>query len=227
MAFLIRIEKAKKSFYLGKTEVQALRGIDLEIAEKEFTILAGPSGSGKTTLLNLIGLIDTLDSGIIQFSGNDVFALAERNLNEIRKHHIGYVFQNFNLVPVFSAYENVEYPLLLLKTGAKERRAQVEKYLTRVGLWERRGHKPAQLSGGEQQRVAIARALVKQPALVIADEPTANLDSQTTHQVIELMRQMNEEEHVTFLIASHDPIVIESGRKVIHMRDGLIDGHIH
>jgi putative ABC transport system ATP-binding protein len=130
-------------------------------------------------------------------------------------------------VPVFSAYENVEYPLLLLKTGAKERRAQVEKYLTRVGLWERRGHKPAQLSGGEQQRVAIARALIKQPALVIADEPTANLDSRTTEQVIQLMRQMNEEEHVTFLIASHDPIVIDSGRKVIHMRDGMIDGHSH
>ena len=225
MATLAKSEKLTKSFHLGKTVVQALRGIDLEIATGEFAVLAGPSGSGKTTLLNLIGLIDTLDEGRLEFGGRDVSAFSERQLNEIRKNQIGFVFQNFNLVPVLSAYENVEYPLLLLSLPARERRGRVEKYLTRVGLWERRRHKPSQLSGGEQQRVAIARALVKQPDLVIADEPTANLDSRTTDEVIGLMRQMNDEERITFIVASHDPIVIRAGKRIIRMRDGLIDGH--
>jgi len=225
MATLAKSEKLTKSFHLGKTVVQALRGIDLEIAGGEFAVLAGPSGSGKTTLLNLIGLIDTLDEGRLEFGGRDVSAFSERQLNEIRKNQIGFVFQNFNLVPVLSAYENVEYPLLLLSLPARERRGRVEKYLTRVGLWERRRHKPSQLSGGEQQRVAIARALVKQPDLVIADEPTANLDSRTTDEVIGLMRQMNDEERITFIVASHDPIVIRAGKRIIRMRDGLIDGH--
>jgi len=225
MATLAKSEKLTKSFHLGKTVVQALRGIDLEIATGEFAVLAGPSGSGKTTLLNLIGLIDTLDEGRLEFGGRDVSAFSERQLNEIRKNQIGFVFQNFNLVPVLSAYENVEYPLLLLSLPARERRGRVEKYLTRVGLWERRRHKPSQLSGGEQQRVAIARALVKKPDLVIADEPTANLDSRTTDEVIGLMRQMNDEERITFIVASHDPIVIRAGKRIIRMRDGLIDGH--
>jgi putative ABC transport system ATP-binding protein len=224
MAVLAKSEKVTKAFHLGKTEVQALRGIDLEISSGEFAVLAGPSGSGKTTLLNLLGLIETLDSGRLEFAGRDVSAFSERQLNQIRRDQIGFVFQNFNLVPVLSAYENVEYPLLLLSLPARERRSRVEKYLERVGLWERRRHKPAQLSGGEQQRVAIARALVKQPALVIADEPTANLDSQTTSEVIGLMRQMNDEEQVTFVIASHDPIVIRAGKRVIRIRDGQIDG---
>jgi len=224
MAVLVKSEMVKKNFHLGKTEVPALRGVDLEIEEGEFSVLAGPSGSGKTTLLNLVGLIDSPDEGRLEFSGNDISKLGERRLNEIRKTRIGFVFQNFNLVPVLTAYENVEYPLLLLKMSARDRRVRVEKYLTRVGLWDRRRHRPSQLSGGEQQRVAIARALVKQPALVIADEPTANLDSQTTHQVIQLMSRLNDEEAVTFLIASHDPIVIAAGKKVICLRDGLIDG---
>jgi putative ABC transport system ATP-binding protein len=224
MAILVKSKMVKKIFRLGKTEVPALRGIDLEIEEGEFSVLAGPSGSGKTTLLNLVGLIDSPDEGRLEFSGRDVSMLGERRLNEIRKTRIGFVFQNFNLVPVLTACENVEYPLLLLKMSARERRVRVEKYLTRVGLWDRRRHRPSQLSGGEQQRVAIARALVKQPALVIADEPTANLDSQTTHQVIRLMSRLNEEEVVTFLIASHDPIVIAAGQKVIRLRDGLIEG---
>jgi putative ABC transport system ATP-binding protein len=224
MATLAKTEKVTKTFQLGRTQVPALRGIDLQIEAGEFTVLAGPSGSGKTTLLNLIGLIDTVDSGRVEFQGRDVTESSEGQLNNVRKNQIGFVFQNFNLVPVLSAYENVEYPLLLLNMSSRERRARVEKYLVRVGLWDRRRHKPSQLSGGEQQRVAIARALVKQPALVIADEPTANLDSQTTREVIDLMSRMNGEEKTTFLIASHDPIVIQAGRRVMHMRDGLIDG---
>ena len=225
MAILAKTEKVTKTFQLGRTQVPALRGIDLQIEAGEFTVLAGPSGSGKTTLLNLVGLIDTVDSGRVEFQGRDVTASSEGQLNIVRKNQIGFVFQNFNLVPVLSAYENVEYPLLLLGLPSRERRARVEKYMVRVGLWERRHHKPSQLSGGEQQRVAIARALVKQPALVIADEPTANLDSQTTREVIDLMSRMNIEEKITFLVASHDPIVIQAGRRVVHMRDGLIDGH--
>jgi putative ABC transport system ATP-binding protein len=222
---LVKSKNVKRVFRQGKNEVHALRGIDLDIADGEFAILAGPSGSGKTTLLNIIGLIDALDEGSLVFEERDVSMLPERVLTDIRKRKVGFVFQNFNLVPVLSAYENVEYPLLLLKIPARERASRVKIMLERIGLWERKRHKPAQLSGGEQQRVAIARALIKQPLLVIADEPTANLDSQTTRQVIRLMRQLNEEDGVSFLIASHDPIVIEAGRRVIRMRDGQIDGH--
>jgi putative ABC transport system ATP-binding protein len=227
MTHLVKSEGAERTFMLGKTRVPALRGIDLEIGNGEFTVLAGPSGSGKTTLLNIIGLIDSLDSGRLTFAGLEVAGLNEGKLTTLRKQRIGFVFQNFNLVPVLSAYENVEFPLLLLNLPARERRARVEDYLNRVGLWERRKHKPAQLSGGEQQRVAIARALVKRPDLVIADEPTANLDSHTTGAVIDLMRRMNEAEHTTFVIASHDPIVIAAGKRVVRMRDGLLDGHGH
>jgi putative ABC transport system ATP-binding protein len=143
----------------------------------------------------------------------------------IRKNKIGFIFQNFNLAPVWSAYENVEFPLILLKFPAARRKEMVEKYMTRVGIWDRRRHKPSQMSGGEQQRVAIARALVKQPRLVIADEPTANLDSHNTSEIIRLMNQLNREEGLTFLVASHDPLVIQSAARVVRMRDGKLEGH--
>jgi ABC-type antimicrobial peptide transport system, ATPase component len=226
MSLIVKAEKVKKSFRLGKTEVRALRGVDLEIAENEFTVIAGPSGSGKTTLLNLVGLIDGLSSGNLFFDGNMVGRLPERKLVDIRRRSIGFVFQNFNLVATQSAYENVEFPLLLMRVGAKKCREMVERYLKRVGLWERRRHKPAQLSGGEQQRVAIARALIKQPKLIIADEPSANLDSQNTREVMELMETLNREQGITFIVASHDPIVIKAARRVVQMRDGLIDDNV-
>jgi putative ABC transport system ATP-binding protein len=219
---LILCREIRRTFMLGKTEVNALRGISLDIADGEFAVLAGPSGSGKTTLLNLFGLIDAPDSGDLDFAGRSVAKLSAAVLTAIRRDRIGFIFQNFNLIPVLSAFENVEFPLLLLKMKTAERRSRVQEALTKVGLWERRRHKPAELSGGEQQRVAIARALVKKPALVIADEPTANLDSRTTHEIMNLMRALNETDGATFLIASHDPLVIDSSRRVIRLQDGRI-----
>ncbi|MCX6558671.1 MAG: ABC transporter ATP-binding protein [Candidatus Aminicenantes bacterium] len=190
-----------KIYPLGKTEVPALRGVDVAVQQGEFTVFAGPSGSGKTTLLNICGLIDCVSTGQLFFDGTAVTGLPDRKLVELRRRSIGFVFQNFNL-------------------------EMVEKYLKRVGLWDRRRHKPAQLSGGEQQRVAIARALVKQPKLVIADEPSANLDSQNARAIVELMDSLNREDGITFIVASHDPIVIGAAHRVLYMRDGLIDGKI-
>jgi putative ABC transport system ATP-binding protein len=217
---LLECVELKKNYTLGKTEVKALRGIDLQIREGDFLVLAGPSGSGKSTLLNLLGLIDSLDSGSLHFDSQDLTNIKENKRAKLRKKEIGFVFQDFNLVPVLNAFENVEFPLLLLNFPAKKRKQLIETYLRKVGLWERRKHKPSQLSGGEQQRLAIARALVKQPRLVIADEPSANLDSINTRQVIETMRHLNEEEGITFIIASHDPIVIKKGKRVIRIQDG-------
>jgi putative ABC transport system ATP-binding protein len=219
---IIQCVGLKKNYLVGKILVKALQGIDLQVKSGEFLVLAGPSGSGKSTLLNLLGLIDSPNTGNLTFEDQDLSKTKENQLAKLRKKKIGFIFQNFNLVPVLNAYENVEFPLLLLNTRKKKKGKLIETYLGKVGLWERRGHKPSQLSGGEQQRVAIARALVKQPRLVIADEPTANLDSTTTHQVIKIMRELNRQEGITFIIASHDPIVIKKGRRVIHICDGKL-----
>ncbi len=224
MTTLLTGKELKKTYLMGKTEVHALQGVNVNVETGEFIVFAGPSGSGKTTLLNLCGLIDTIDSGSLWFEGEDMSKASEKKLVHLRKNKIGFVFQNFNLTPVWTAYENVEFPLLLINTPANKRKEMVKKYLERVGIWDRRHHKPSQLSGGEQQRVAIARSLVKQPQLVIADEPTANLDSHNTGEIIKLMTELNHEEGITFLIASHDPIVIQAAAKVLHMRDGRMDG---
>ncbi len=223
MRSLLTCHGLAKTYPLGKRKVEAVRGVDLRIDDREFVVIAGPSGSGKTTLLNLLGLIDRPDAGQLVLEGEDLARTPENHLTRIRRRRIGFVFQNFNLVPVLSAYENVEYPLLLLGHSARKRRVSVERYLTRVGLWDRRHHRPAQLSGGEQQRLAIARALVKQPRLVIADEPTANLDSENTHQITRTMQELNAEEATTFIVASHDPLVIDSFRRVVRMRDGRLE----
>ncbi len=225
MTDLLTGKNLEKTYLMGKTAVPALQGIDVEVKRGDFVVFAGPSGSGKTTLLNLCGLIDSIDSGSLYFEGEDMSTTPERKLVEIRKNKIGFIFQNFNLAPVWSAFENVEFPLLLLKYPSAKRKELVKKYLERVGIWERRHHKPSQLSGGEQQRVAIARALVKQPRLVIADEPTANLDSHNTREIIRLMNQLNREEGLSFLVASHDPLVIQAAPRVLYMRDGKADGH--
>lgn len=219
---LIECIGLKKNYWLGRTRVKALRGIDLRIKEGEFLVLAGPSGSGKSTLLNIIGLIDSPSSGSITFTSQEMSKIKESKRAKQRKKNIGFIFQNFHLVPVLNVYENVEFPLLLLHISVKKRKILIEKYLRKVGLWERRRHKPSQLSGGEQQRAAIARALVKQPRLVIADEPSANLDSDNTLQVLQTMRQLNREEGVTFIIASHDPIVMGAGKRVLRIRDGKL-----
>lgn len=219
---LIECVGLRKNYLLGKTRVMALRGIDLQVEQTGFLVMAGPSGSGKSTLLNIFGLIDSPSQGSLMFANRNLSKTGESKLAKLRKKEIGFIFQNFHLVPVLNAYENVEFPLLLLNIRTKKRKTLIEKYLRKVGLWERRCHKPSQLSGGEQQRVAIARALAKQPRLVMADEPTANLDSVTTRQVIKIMRQLNEEEGITFIIASHDPILINNGKRVIHIRDGKL-----
>jgi putative ABC transport system ATP-binding protein len=223
MDCILELRNVNKSYKMGSTGLQVLQNVNFRVENNDLLVIAGPSGSGKTTLLNLCGLIDRMDSGQLIFGEDDVSDASDKLLTKIRKKKIGFVFQSFNLIPVLSAYENVEFPLLLLNFSTDERKKLVKKYLEKVGLWERRKHKPSQLSGGEQQRVAMARALVKQPALIIADEPTANLDSHNTYQIIELIKKLNQEEQMTFVIASHDPIVIENCLRVVKIRDGILE----
>jgi putative ABC transport system ATP-binding protein len=213
-----------KSFEMGDTRVGAVRDVDLDLQPSQLVVIAGASGSGKTTLLNLIGLIDRPDSGSLALDGEELAGAPERHRTRIRRERIGFVFQDFNLVPVLTAAENVEYPLLLLGWPAARRRQRVAESLERVGLGHRCRHRPGRLSGGEQQRVAVARALVKQPRLVIADEPTANLDSTNTGGIISIMAELGASEGTTFLVASHDPVVIDQADRVVWMRDGEITG---
>jgi putative ABC transport system ATP-binding protein len=222
MRALIRVEQIRKSYSLGGTEVRALRGLDISIGEGEFTALAGPSGSGKTTLLNIIGCIDKPDQGRLFLDGEDVTDRSLNSLARVRRERLGYVFQSFNLIPVLNAYENVEYPLLLTKAPAAERRRRVQSLLDRVGLGEKHRNRPGQLSGGERQRVAIARALVARPAAVLADEPTANLDSVTSAEILDLMQELNREQKVAFLFSTHDPRIVSKAGRVVRLMDGRI-----
>jgi putative ABC transport system ATP-binding protein len=214
-----------KTYPLGKMQVDALKGIDLEIFEGDFAAVAGPSGSGKTTMMNIIGLIDSPTSGTLQINGREAASLGRRELARMRREYIGFVFQSFNLLPVLTVYENVELPLTIgKKTGSrKENRERVEYLLQEVGLEDRRTHKPSELSGGQQQRVAIARALVTRPRIVIADEPTANLDSANGERVLELMNTINREEGTTFIFSTHDPDIWKLANHVVFLRDGLIE----
>lgn len=215
-------ENIHKKYPMGKSEAIALQGVSVDIADTGLTILAGPSGSGKSTLLNIIGLVDHPTEGLLHINGSDTQKMRDRERVAFRKHHIGYVFQQFHLIPVLTAYENVEYPLMLLTMSAREKQDAIEHMLHAVGMWEFRHHRPAQLSGGQQQRISIARALVKKPSLVLADEPTANLDSHNGHVIIELLHTLSQEHNTVCLIASHDPAVIAMGRRVISLHDGLI-----
>ena len=219
---LIDLRSVCKRYGLGTSEVHALRGVDLRIEKGEFVALCGPSGSGKTTLLNICGLIDTLDEGGYSFDGRDVGNLSQRALTAQRKHSIGFIFQGFNLLPIMTVYENVEYPLTLLGVNAARRREQVRSILERVGLWSLRKQFPEQISGGQKQRAAIARALIKQPALVIADEPTANLDTATATNTIDLMRELRQQMQVTFVIATHDERMTSRCDRSIHLVDGQL-----
>ncbi|HJU71844.1 MAG TPA: ABC transporter ATP-binding protein [Paucimonas sp.] len=213
-----------KTYHLDTVDVPALSDINLEIRPNCFTVISGASGSGKTTLLNLIGCIDRPDHGEIVVTGQAVQTMSDDALSDFRAHHLGFIFQNFNLLPVLTAYENVEYPLLLAKIPAAQRRQRVMALLDAVGLADRANNRPGQLSGGQRQRVAIARALATQPQLVLADEPTANLDSQTGAAIIELMRKMQREQQVSFVFSSHDPQVLAEADDAVFIRDGRITG---
>ena len=217
-----KIENVSRNYKIGKVETRALRGVSLTIESGEFTALVGPSGSGKTTLLQLIGCLDQPTSGQVFVSGKDVSRLNRNQRADMRRGTIGFVFQFFALIPTLTAYENIEMPLLLNGRGASERRERVMHLLEMVGLADRAHHRPDQLSGGEQQRVAVARALAPEPTLILADEPTANLDTANGQQVMETMLRLNQETGVTFVFATHDPRVIKYARRVITLRDGLI-----
>jgi putative ABC transport system ATP-binding protein len=225
----IQIEHATKVYHIGKAETHALNDISLSIAEGEFTALTGPSGSGKTTLLQLIGCLDKPDSGVVKIKGQDVTQFDANQRADLRRTSIGFVFQFFALIPVLTAYENVELPLLLSNMKPIERRERVMDLMKAVGLTDRTQHRPDQLSGGQQQRVAIARALATRPILVLADEPTANLDTANGQQAMEIMRHLNQETGTAFVFATHDPRVIAFARRVVELRDGSIvdDGMQH
>ena len=218
------IEHLNKTYFLDSVRVAGLVDVSIKIASNCFTVLSGPSGSGKTTLLNMIGCIDRADSGSVVIAGQDIAILSDDALSDFRARHIGYVFQTFNLLPVLSAYENIEYPLLMARVPAARRRERVMHLLEAVALADKAHHRPGQLSGGQRQRVAIARALVLEPALVLADEPTANLDSRTGGAIIELMRRMQREHRVSFVFSSHDPRVLEAADEVVQISDGRIVG---
>jgi putative ABC transport system ATP-binding protein len=219
---VVRLEHVARTYQAGAVSIPAVRDISLDIAPRVFSVIIGPSGSGKTTLLNMIGCIDLPDSGRIEVSGEDVLGLSDNALADFRARHIGYVFQSFNLIPVLSAFENVEYPLLLLGVPPAERRRRTLAMLAAVGLAAQANQRPNELSGGQKQRVAIARALVKEPALVLADEPTANLDSATGASIIALMRQMQAQFHTSFIFSTHDDHLMQQADQIFTIRDGVL-----
>jgi len=220
----VELKEISKNYVLGKTEVHALENVSLNIREGDFVAIAGPSGSGKTSLLNIIGLIDKPEHGDLVVRGINTTHIPLNDLSGIRREMIGFVFQTFNLIPVLSAFENVEYPLIYTGKTREERRERVNDLLRVVGISEFASHRPYELSGGQRQRVAIARALVNNPTVVLADEPTANLDSKTGRDILNEMKKLNHELKVTFIFASHDPLVLDTVDRVIRMRDGRIDG---
>ena len=219
---MIELKGVTKEYELGKTKVEALRGVSLKVDRGEFGALVGPSGSGKTTLLNIAGLLDKASSGEVLVDETPVASLSAGERAAMRGGKIGFIFQGFNLVPVFSVYENIEVSLVLAKAagGRGEWRERITRAIEEVGLGGLARNKPAELSGGQRQRVAIARALVKCPEIILADEPTANLDSKTAFSIIELMRRLNEEEETTFLFSTHDDRVLKYARRVIRIEDG-------
>lgn len=220
---LLELKQVKKIYKLGKIEVPALRGIDLTVDEGEFTTVFGPSGSGKTTLLNMIGCLDTPTEGDIHLNGNKISELSKKELAMTRRHNIGFIFQSYNLIPVLTAFENVEFAIRLIgNLSDKQIREKVLNMLKEVGLEGKENRRPGELSGGEKQRVAIARALIKKPRIILADEPTANLDSATAQDVIKIMIKMNKELGTTFIFSTHDPQVMEKARRFINLKDGMI-----
>lgn len=222
---IIELNGVKKEYPLGNTMVHAIKGVDLAIEAGDLVSIVGPSGSGKTTLLNIIGCIDRASAGSVKINGEEIGDLNDRKLTDLRLHRIGFIFQTFNLIPVLNVRENVEFPLLLMKkkeVSAREINDRVEKLIEAVGLKDHMKHRPYELSGGQRQRVAIARALVINPSIVLADEPTANLDSETGEKILGLMKTLNDMEKTTFVFSTHDPEVLKYAKNVIKIRDGVI-----
>ena len=222
---VIEMQGVKKEYPLGKTTVHALKNIDFTVKEGDFLSIVGPSGSGKTTMLNLIGCIDHATGGTLKIHGHDVTTMSDKQLTDLRLHRIGFIFQTFNLIPVLTVRENVEFPLLLMngsRPSKKEIRERVEQLVEEVGLKEYINHRPYELSGGQRQRVAIARALISKPDIVLADEPTANLDSETGQKILELMKELNNVEKTTFIFSTHDPDVLKYAKDVVKIRDGKL-----
>lgn len=221
----IRLIELEKEYDLGRTKVRALQGVSISIDKGEFVAIAGPSGSGKSTLLNLIGCLDYPTSGEVWIGDMPVSSLSESRLNKIRLRTIGFIFQSFNLLPVLNVYENIELPLLIHPdVSSAGRKKRVEALIDAVGLSPQKKQKPAELSGGQRQRVAVARALVTKPAIVLADEPTANLDSRTGIEIIDLMHAINKRDATSFVFSTHDPKIIQRADKVYHLQDGRLMG---
>jgi putative ABC transport system ATP-binding protein len=220
---LIKIENIFKTYHMGDVEVRALRGVSLEIAAGELVAIMGPSGSGKSTLMNIVGCLDQPTAGRYWLDGTDVSKLNDNHLAEIRNRKIGFVFQTFNLLPRTTAFQNVTLPLIYAGMGARERRERSRQAQEAVGLGDRLDHRPNELSGGQQQRVAIARALVSEPAIILADEPTGNLDTTSGAEIMSIFRQLNRERGITVVFVTHDPEIAEQTRRIIRIRDGTIE----
>jgi putative ABC transport system ATP-binding protein len=218
----VQVENVEKVYKLGEIPVQALKDVSLELQKGEFVAIMGPSGSGKTTLLNLIGVLDKPTKGKIYIDGRDITKLKEKELTRLRRSTVGYIFQFYNLIPVLSAFENVELPMLIAGMARKEREERAHHLLEKVGLAGRENHRPDELSGGEQQRVAIVRALANKPSVVLADEPTGDLDSKTGKEVMQALRDLSSNEGATVIVVTHDPMVADMASKIFEMRDGSI-----
>lgn len=223
MTSILEVRDVKKSYQMGKVSVPALRGVSFSIEEGEFLSIFGPSGSGKSTLLHLLGGLDRPDEGEILIAGSNILSLDDNRLAQVRLTQIGFVFQFFNLLPRLTALRNVELPLAIAGVSEKETSTRARQMLKFVGLNEREDHRPYELSGGEQQRVAIARALINDPKIVLADEPTGNLDTKTGWEIVQLMRKLNEEKRQTFVVVTHDQSIAEEATRAVYLRDGLIE----
>ena len=220
---VVELEDVTKVYHQGDQRVEALRGLTMAVESGEFTAISGPSGSGKTTALNLIGALDTPTSGTVRLEGADLGTLSRQELSHLRRDRIGFVFQAYNLLPILSAYENAEIVMAVQGVAEEERRPRVMELLARVGLEGMEDRRPSELSGGQQQRVAIARAIAAGPAVVLADEPTANVDSTTADALLEMMETLNREQQVTFLFSTHDPRVMARARRLVRLVDGCIE----
>lgn len=223
MGVILEVQEVKKNYRMGKVVVPALRGVSFDVEEREFLTIFGPSGSGKSTLLHLMGCLDRPDEGEILIEGSNVLKLSDDELAELRLTKIGFVFQFFNLLPRLTALKNVELPLIIAGVPEKESLKRAEEMLKLVDLEDRMTHRPSELSGGEQQRVAMARALINNPKIVLADEPTGNLDTKTGWEIVQLMKKLNKEKAQTFVVVTHDPHIAEAANRIIHLKDGLIE----
>ncbi len=219
---LIEAKNIKKVYKTGDVSVEALKGIDLKIEKGEFTCLVGSSGCGKTSLLNILNGLDTPSEGEVLINGKRISDMSSKQLSDFRRDHVGFIFQSYNLIPVLTVKENIEYLMMLQKKSKKERDKKVEELLELLGLKDMKNRKPSQMSGGQQQRVAVARAIITSPDIVLADEPTANLDSKTSKALLEMMKDLNEKKGITFLFSTHDPVVMNTAKRIVRLKDGLI-----